>query len=67
MKAIADLRAAIDRLNKAPRIARAGDRRSLEEMMNTAAIAKGQAIDQTKKAKVMETQSLASLIRNIRK
>jgi hypothetical protein len=67
MKGLIDLRAAIDRLNKAPSIARTGDRRSLEEAINTNAIAKGKAIDQIKHARPMETQSLANLIRQSRK
>lgn len=67
MQGLVKLRAAIDRLNKAPSIARGGDRRSLEEIMNTAAIAKGKAIDQVKQVKSMETQPLASLMRQARK
>jgi hypothetical protein len=67
MKALVNMRAAIDKLNKAPSIARTGDRRSLGEKVNTNAIAKGHAIDQIKHAKVMETKSLADLIRQSRK
>jgi hypothetical protein len=55
------LRSLIDKLNKQPHVPTGGDGRVAGEVLNTSAIAKGQAIDRTKPGKVARTKSLREL------
>ena len=55
------LRALVDKANKQQKYPTGGDRRTLAEVINTSAIAKGQAIDRTKKAIASKTLPLREL------
>lgn len=55
------LRALVDMANKQEKWPTGGDGRMVAEVMNTSAIAKGQAIDRTKKGVVPKTLPLREL------
>jgi len=55
------LRALVDKANKQQKWPTGGDGRMMAEVINTSAIAKGQAIDRTKKGIVPKTLPLREL------
>lgn len=55
------LRALVDKANKQEKLPTGGDKRMTAEAVNTSAIAKGQAIDRTKKGTVPKVLSLREL------
>ena len=62
MNPLERLRALVDMANKQEKWPTGGDGRMAGEVMNTSAIAKGQAIDRTKKGIVPKTLPLRELI-----
>ena len=61
MTPLARLRALVDSANKQKTPATGGDGRTMAEVMNTSAIAKGQAMDRYKVSKVVKTLPLKEL------
>lgn len=62
MNPLERLRALVDMANKQEKWPTGGDGRMVGEVINTSAIAKGQAIDRTKKGIVPKTLPLRELI-----